>query len=274
MNKKFNNTLMITDADGTLLTDDKRILDIDKAAIAEFINGGGLFTIATGRGVSLARVVVDELGLDLLSLPAVIFNGAAVYDYRKDKFLWKCTLDEKAIEYVERIMKALPDIGMEILVDGKVYVVCINEFEREHIAFGIDADSLIECDYREVPKTGWIKVLFVDAPETIDRLLKFAKENPCEYVHMVRSGPSFYEILPQGVNKGTGFKKLQELMELSDYRIVAAGDYMNDLEMIQQADIGVATGNAEECVKDIADIVVCDNNSGVAADIVDYLKGI
>ena len=270
---RFNKTLLIADADGTLLTDDKRILDADKSAIAELIEGGGMFTIATGRGVSLAKVVVDELGLDLLSTPAVIFNGAVVYDYKKSEFLYKCCLDEKAIDYVEKIMAALPQIGMEILVDGKVYVVSMNEFEQEHIDFGIDADSLIECDYRDVPKAGWIKVLFVDSPQMIDKVIEFTQANPCDCVHMVRSGPSFYEVLPREVNKGTGFRKLIELMDLQGYRVVAAGDYMNDLEMLQQADIAVAAGNAEKVVKDIADVVVCDNNSGVIRNIVEYLKG-
>ena len=49
--------IFMTDLDGTLLTDDKRILDKDMAAIERFRAGGGIFTAATGRGYAMARRV-------------------------------------------------------------------------------------------------------------------------------------------------------------------------------------------------------------------------
>ena len=45
---------------------------------------------------------------------------------------------------------------------------------------------------------------------------------------------------------------------------IAIGDSMNDYHMLQFAGIAVAVGNAEEQIKDIADIITEDcNNSGV-----------
>jgi hypothetical protein len=264
---KFKNTLLITDADGTLLTDDKRILDCDKAAIARFINNGGVFTIATGRGVTLARMVVQELGG--LDCPAVIFNGAAVYDYKQEEFLFKCSLCESGKAYVETLMKQFEDIGVEILINDLVYVTNTNDYEEKHLALG--NINPIRCDYSEVPANGWIKVLLVDEPARIDRVVEFVRANVCADVHVVRSAPMYFEVLPHGINKGTGFKKLIELMKLDGYYVVAAGDFMNDLEMIQMADLGVAAGNAEQIVKDAADLVVCDNNSGIVCEILQYL---
>jgi hypothetical protein len=268
----YKNILMITDADGTLLTDDKRILDRDKTAIADFIAGGGGFTIATGRGVTLARTVVRELGLDLISLPCVIFNGAAVYDYKTEEFLWQCNLCESGKRYFEKLLDNFPNIGVEILVGDKIYVTNTNDFEEAHLKLG--NITPVRCDYGEVPKSGWIKVLLVDEPRNIDKLIEFVDKNPCKDVHVVRSAPMYFEILPYGVNKGTGIQKLLELIGLKDRYIVAAGDYMNDLEMIKQADLGVATGNAEQIVKASADAVVCDNNSGIIKEILYELERI
>jgi len=270
----MKNTLLITDADGTLLTDDKTILECDKAAIDEFIKQGGLFTIATGRGVTLARTVVEEIGLDLIRLPCVIFNGAAVYDYHKEKFLWQCSLSESGREYFEKIIQRFPDIGVEILINDRIYVTNTNAEEEAHLSLGnIDP---IRCDYSEVPKSGWIKVLLVDEPGKIDELVEFAAKNPCDEVHLVRSAPMYFEVLPKGVNKGTGIKKLIELTDCQlstvNCKLVVAGDYMNDLEMIQAADLGVATGNAEQVVKDAANLVVCDNNSGIIKEILHELS--
>ena len=54
--------------------------------------------------------------------------------------------------------------------------------------------------------------------------------------------------------------------------MVAVGDYDNDLEMILQSGIGVAVGNARECVKARADYVtVRDNESGAVADMINEL---
>ena len=47
---------------------------------------------------------------------------------------------------------------------------------------------------------------------------------------------------------------------------------MNDLAMIQKADLGVAVASAQEEVKAAADLVVCDNNSGAMAQIIDYIE--
>jgi len=264
----LNNVFLITDADGTLLTDDKRILEIDKSAINELIQSGGMFTVATGRGVSLARVIADELQLEI---PAVIFNGAAVYDFKKDKFLWKCVLPDTAKDYINIFMDNFPTLGAEILRYDEVNVIRTNAREEEHIKFGCENPIRRRID--EVPHDNWIKTLFVDEPENIDRLIEFADKHVFDCVHLVRSAPMFFEMLPNGVNKGTGFKKLLDIMGLNNRRVVAAGDFMNDLEMIQMADLGVAVGNAEEIVKRAADLIVCDNNSGAVFEIVERLKG-
>ncbi|MCL2636857.1 MAG: Cof-type HAD-IIB family hydrolase [Oscillospiraceae bacterium] len=263
----LNKIFLITDADGTLLTDDKRILDTDKAAIREFIAGGGLFTIATGRGVALTKILADELNLEL---PAVIFNGAAVYDFKREAFLWQSKLPDEARNHMQLLMARFPGLGIEILRGDEVYVPATNEREEEHIRLG--CKNPIRCSFDEIPRDNWIKTLLVGEFEAIDEAIDFINEQSFKDVHMVRSAPVFYEMLPAGSNKGTGFKKLLEIMNINDKYIVAAGDFMNDLEMLQMADLGVAVANAEDCVKDAADLTVCDNNNGAVREIIEYLK--
>lgn len=263
----LNNIFLITDADGTLLTSDKKILDIDKAAIRELTDNGGLFTIATGRGVALSRVVVDSLDLQI---PAVIFNGAAVYDFKRDEFLWKCGLPHEARDYMKLFMERFPALGIEILRGDEVNVVRTNELEEMHIRLG--CKDPLRRSFDEVPRDSWIKTLLVGEPDEIDEAIAFAREQNFKGVHMVRSAPIFYEILPAGANKGTGFKKLLEILNLSSKYVVAAGDFMNDIEMLQMADLGVAVENAEDCVKNAADLIVCDNNSGAMREIIEHLK--
>ena len=68
----FSKVILMTDLDGTLLTDDKQILPGDFEAIERFRRGGGLFTMATGRGYAMAKHIADMLRLDC---PAVVYRG-------------------------------------------------------------------------------------------------------------------------------------------------------------------------------------------------------
>ncbi len=273
----FGKVIMMTDLDGTLLTDDKRILDKDMAAIERFRKGGGLFTAATGRGYAMARrVAVDKLKLDSLDMPAVLFNGAGVYDFSRDKFLWRCEVGSFARGYIREILDrycehhSIADIGLEILHEREVYVPFENETERMHL----DMESVkpVYTLIDKIPDGGWMKFLFAGTPEVLDEVERIARCGDFPDVQWVRSQPIFFEGLPKGVDKSRGFAELIKLVGAENRFSVAAGDYLNDKTMIENADLGAAVGNAHPDVRAAADIVVCDNNSGAISEIIDYIE--
>lgn len=263
----FKNVVLMSDLDGTLLTDNKEILEKDLDAINRFRSLGGMFTIATGRGYSMAKPVAEKLSLDI---PAVIFNGAAVYDFNSEKFLWCSEIDTIAKKYMEMLMNEFPDIGIEVLKEKTVYVPAINDIERMHLAYENVEPAM--CPIDDIPAGGWLKVLTAYPPEKMDKVVEFVNNNCLDGVHWVRSEAHFFEMLPCGVNKGSGFKKLLELLNCTDKYIVAAGDYMNDFEMVKMADLGVAVCSAQEQLRNAAKLIVCDNNSGAICEIIDYIE--
>ena len=236
----FSKVILMTDLDGTLLTDDKRILPLDLEAIERFRAGGGLFTMATGRGYSMAKHIADKLRLDC---PAVVYNGAAVYDFRQEKFLWQCEIGSRAADIIKRVAERYPDIGVEVLRGNVVHVPFLNDTEQWHLNLeNVQADwSKLE----NIPQDGWLKVLFAYPPEKMDELQHYIERSP-EFcgVHWVRSAPMFFECLPEGIDKAAGYKQLIKAIGAADRFTVAAGDFMNDLAMIQSADLGAAVANA------------------------------
>lgn len=266
----FGKVIFMTDLDGTLFTDDKRILEKDMAAIERFRKGGGMFTLATGRSYAMAKRAAVELGLDKFNMPAVLFNGAGVYDFNADKFLWKCEIDAEAYGYVQMIGERFPNIGAEVLCEQAVIVPYLNDTERMHLDW-----EQVSAQFRSVddlPESGWLKFLFADEPENLDLVEEFVRNGEFGGVHWIRSGPHFLECLPEGVDKSRGFSELIRLLGVEDRFTVAAGDYMNDTAMIKNADLGAAVGSAQPSVKEAADIVVCDNNSGAISEIIDYIE--
>ncbi|MBQ9385169.1 MAG: Cof-type HAD-IIB family hydrolase [Ruminiclostridium sp.] len=263
----FRKVLIVSDLDGTLLDDDKNIAEDDIRAINEFRAGGGLFAAATGRGVAMARRIIDELGIDV---PCVIFNGAAVYDFKADKFLWHSDMPEISDTYIRALGKEFPDIGVEILHEKEVYVTHNNQTVAEHMAF----EKLIPT-YRkleDVPRNGRLKVLIAYPPEKMQRVIDFTRENCKAGVNWVHSSPMYYEMLPEGISKAYGCRKLKELPEMRDKFVAAAGDFGNDRAMIEEADLGVAVANALDSVKAAADLIVRDNNHSPMREIIEYIR--
>ena len=66
-------------------------------------------------------------------------------------------------------------------------------------------------------------------------------------------------------NKGDAVMNLGRILGLRQDQIMACGDGNNDLTMIKAAGLGVAMGNAEDCVKEVADYITKSNDEeGVA----------
>lgn len=262
----FSKVIIMTDLDGTLLTDDKRILQKDLDAVDRFRKGGGLFTVATGRGYAMARRIIEQLRLNM---PAVIFNGASVYDFRCSKPLWNCTIEDGAYDYIPMLIKEFPDLGVEILSEQKVYVPYANQVIYDHLA--LEQLDGVEIPFEDVPK-GCFKMLLGYPKEKIELLMDFAQKNCSKGVNWVHSAPMYFEMLPKGISKAEGFKKLLEITGNTDKFTVAAGDYGNDYAMIRAADFGVAVANAQDEVKSAAKRIVCDNNSGAMSEIIDIIE--
>ncbi len=263
----FSKVIFMTDLDGTLFTDDKRILPEDMAAIERFRKGGGLFTVATGRGCAMSRAAVDKLKIDI---PAVVFNGAAVYDFKEDKFVWQCEIGLHARDYIRRLHEQYPDLGIEVLHEQTIFTPFINQTELDHLA--LEKLEPHHCTIDELPEKGWLKVLLAHEPQRMDEIQRYIEQSDMQKAQWVRSAPVYYECLPEGVDKSMGYRQLIRILGAEDRFTVASGDYMNDLAMIQKADLGVAVASAQEEVKAAADLVVCDNNSGAIAEIIEYIE--
>ena len=90
-----------------------------------------------------------------------------------------------------------------------------------------------------------------------------------EKVTMIKAEVSGLELTAQGVEKGQGLAHLAQKLNLPMEQIIAVGDADNDESMIREAGFGVAMGNANENIKNLADIVVADNDHGGCAQAID-----
>ncbi|MCR5054279.1 MAG: HAD family hydrolase [Lachnospiraceae bacterium] len=66
------------------------------------------------------------------------------------------------------------------------------------------------------------------------------------------------EMVPKGHTKGTGIKKVCELLGESIENTFAFGDSINDLDMLKDAGHGIAMGNGTDTIKEVADHITTD----------------
>ena len=88
----------------------------------------------------------------------------------------------------------------------------------------------------------------------------------------VFSEQNVIDITPKGINKWSALLELCRLEDISPENVVAVGNYLNDRDMIENAGIGVAVGNAEPEIKALADMILQrDHNHDAVEELVDKL---
>lgn len=263
MNKLFDGYILVSDMDGTLLSSNKEISDNNLKAIKRFQSLGGKFTLATGRTVDSVKQYMDKLTIDA---PLVLYNGAKIYDFNKKATLLEIFLPEKTKEIVRKINRHYGKLGIEIYSNEKIYVYqsCFLTKRLENKGFAIQYG---------VPKEGWqeewTKVLIVGTKESLDYIEEiFTAE--FEKMNLVRTGETYLEILPNSTTKGSGVKKMCEIVGIDMSKVIAVGDEMNDYEMINEAGYGFGVSSGNEKFLSICRLICNSNDEDAIEDVVNW----
>ena len=81
------------------------------------------------------------------------------------------------------------------------------------------------------------------------------------------------EVFNSGVDKWTMIEKLMAMRSIRREEVVAIGDGLNDISMVRHAGRGIAMGQADPRVVEVADQVVSCNRSGGVAEAIRSVLG-
>ena len=245
MTKSLGDLLVVSDLDGTLLTSSEGLPGCNAAMIRLFSALGGRFTVATGRSPASARRALDGLPL---GAPAIVFNGGMLYDYEKgvvaaEHFLPRQT----ALDAIRALTAQAPEVGVEVLADnGRMYLpACGAVVQRHAVREGL---PYVAAQLEDIPGR-WYKVLFGAPPAVLSSLEQFAAGLEWEGAYFTATSPTYLELMPQGVDKGSALRELCALIGVAAENVIAVGDYYNDIGMLRAAGHPVAVGNAAPQVK-------------------------
>lgn len=103
----------------------------------------------------------------------------------------------------------------------------------------------------------------------VERARDLLKEFP--EVEIVDTGFAVH-IKSKKINKGTGLKRIAQMLGLDAREFVAIGDSPNDIEMLKASGFGVAVGNAHPEVKRVARMVTKGEYGAGVAEAVGELR--
>lgn len=268
MFEDISKVILLSDMDGTLLNSNKEITDTDRRAIKRFTDMGGHFSVATGRTI---QSFTQYCAMLELKMPVIMYNGAAIHDYGSGKTLYTHPLPPECKAMAMEIMRCMPESGGEVLRADGTYVFSNTEYQQLHTRLCNIVPNYAELS--EIEEGGWLKVLFALAPEEVEHMAILVQQLGFDKkASFVRSANIFLEMLPLGVSKGSALEEYRKLPGMEGYTFVAVGDFNNDLEMIKNADFGACPSNAEDVVKEAADLVLSHScNDGAVAELIEHI---
>lgn len=261
--------LIVVDLDATLLNNKHQLSERNEMVIKKAMAQGIKVTFATGKTFHSARDLITKLGI---TMPGIFLQGLTIYQ-PDGTITYEKQLDpivaRQVITFAEdRGFTMIAYSGSNILmrtITQKGRDLTINYHEPEPDAIGPLQNVLGEMPIHK------LMAVMPDDPRRIKALqwqLDKQMDGKLTLIQL-HNIPDSLEILPLGSGKGTAFKVLLKQIGVSAEETLAIGDGENDIEMIQQAGIGVAVGNASQSLKDVADHIVSTNDKDGVAEAVE-----
>lgn len=246
--------MIFFDIDGTLLTDEKKVLPSTKEALKQLKKNGHEVAIATGRNLFLARDVIEELDFENY----IVCNGAA--GYFQHELVYENTLNaaeyQRLIQVADQNRHQLVYQSPELLRRRDAEADFMMSEAMRSIDFGVPE---YDRDFYQ-NNTLYQSLIFYG---TDDHALYESGQFP--QFRFVRWHDFGVDILPHDGSKANTALKMAQSKGIAVEDTMAFGDGLNDLELLTKVGVGVAMGNAFEEVKLRANKVTKNNNEdGIA----------
>ncbi|SER57341.1 hypothetical protein SAMN04487944_10695 [Gracilibacillus ureilyticus] len=232
--------LIALDMDGTLLNSKHEVSEENKKAIIKAREKGVEVIISTGRHYQTSSLIAKELDIHYL----ITVNGSEIWTMTGD-LIARQTLDAEIIEKLVAIKEEHKTWA---------WLSSIDKIWRGEVPEDISAHQ-------------WLKFGFdTDTPEKKEKIMQTLGK--WEEIEISNSSPTNIEVNAIGVNKAAAIEIVCERLGITMEQVMAAGDSLNDIKMIEKAGTGIAMGNAQENVKKVADWITATNDEdGVAKAI-------
>ena len=270
--------LISIDVDGTLINRQGDLTPATRSALQRAADAGIHVTLNTGRPLSESQALLKALPMMRY---VVLCTGAEVRDLQTGETIARHGLTNEENRRLYDLLSPL-DGMIQIFneFDGKLYnrawdLARADRFcppnlakmcRETHVAVA-DLDAFMDG------YTGTASKIHLFFPNHEEKLKAAALLKGLPFF-VSESVPNDIEVMPLGVDKGTGLSALAAYLKLTPAEVMAVGDGENDLAMLRYAGLSVAMGNACDAVKKTARVVTESNDEdGLAKAVERVLRG-
>lgn len=266
--------VLILDIDGTLTNSKKEITPKTMEALLRAEEQGVKIIIASGRPAPGIQWIADALKLSEYGGYVLCFNGARVVDMKRGKVVYQQIFPNEYIASLYDYAIA-HDMGM-VTYEGDTVITGTRFDSYMELEANLNHMELRKVDpfksYVNFDVNKCLLTAEVDVAPKLEQELASMFEGK---LSIYRSEPFFIEAMTLGVDKAASLAHLFKIIGVDKEDAVACGDGFNDMSMIQYAGVGVAMANAQEAVKEVADVVTKKTNDedGLLEVIETYFLG-
>ena len=286
--------LIAIDLDGTLLNSYGEITKNSEEIIKKILKTGVKIVLTSGRVNSAIENFAIEVGADKYIISG---NGAVIYDMQKKETIYNQYLSKERVLEIINICEENSmyynvyterSVITKSLNYNTLYYNSENQKKQEDKRTQIDIVENIPKYINNIQAKNFLKVTVCDKDKSIFQgILAKLRQNKqidiLDVAHMSRKiiqyGTEellieyyYTEITNKNVNKWNALKFLMEKYQIMPDEVMAIGDNVNDIEMIKNAGLGIAMGNSNPVVKEVAkEITLTNDEEGVATVLQKYL---
>lgn len=257
--------LLVLDVDGTLLNDEREISKRTLAALLKVQQMGVRIVLASGRPTYGLMPLAKTLELGNYGGFVLSYNGCQIIKAQNGEILFERRINPEMLPYLEK--KARKN-GFAIFTyhdDTLITDSPDNEYIKNEALLN-NLKIIKEDEFSTAIDFAPCKCMLVsDKEKALIGLEQHWEKRLAGTLDAFRSEPYFLEVVPCGVNKANTLGALLEHLGVTREEVIAVGDGVCDVTMLQLAGMGVAMGDSQDSVKVCADYVTASNEEdGVA----------
>jgi len=263
--------LIVTDLDGTFLSPDGSVSELNSAAVAAAQQAGIPVVFATGRPVRWLDVIRDLPGAHPIVIAS---NGATLYDLGAGELLDRICIDrDAALEAVSLVRAAVPGVAFAFESGTRF------GYEPAYASWPLDqgSDPAIFSGPAEqiVREEVFVKMLIrhVDIrPDDLLERIRAILGDLLTATHSASHEIGLVEISAPGVSKASMLQRFCGRLGVEARDVAAFGDMPNDVAMLSWAGMPYVVSNAHPLLLNGTFTVVPGNHeSGVGQTIQAWL---
>lgn len=245
-----NIKLIVSDIDGTILNEKCECSARVRNALNVAVQKGVKVVLATGRMFMGADPVRENLGL---KTPVICYQGAMVR--QGNEILYQNPVNHSLAREIIEISRQ-KGFHLNLYNDDTLIVEDDNKKYMEEYTQGRFTTYKVVKSFDNVVFGNVSKLLCITCNEDeILHLNKVLGEQFKGKLAVVRSHKHYLEFTDINATKGNAMNFLKDLWNIKTEEVFASGDQDNDYDLLQNAGIKVAMGNASEKLKSIADYI-------------------